>query len=665
MLRKYKCLILIAFLFIGTGLKARIPMDGSNSLIFGGIPVSFDLYADRRIADFVHSPLEFSQTTIPYQDSLLLSFDSEYMTFTMSFESLTGFKASGYSVNAKLLVKQDFLLHDLYIKLNFPGSLPINTFKGIKAIETRDKSFEYTLQPYTDMAMEYIRGDNSIWILGSNQALCHGIEGISTDRISLYDYKQHFYRKYRPNLNRTDLDRNTMPLYNGDTRDFGFVIFTQKPYLVEINRWPGTKQAALTIINDADTESQNSLLAVYMGSNNPTNPKYGTEGFIANNIRVSNTIFGQNYPALKPVWDTIKAAGSTIGYHTYTDLADPPGANATALLSDLVEYNIRTWIDHSVPGNPEDMAYNGLDPTSANFIGDVIEASNIMYVWAGDTPPTNPFNAFDDPGRMPHRVYELSSVQKPLWFFGRTRMEAWEYLTGWDMVAMKYLMTADNLDKLIRDRGLCIGYTHFSFSNNSTRNSFYQIMPSGDWEVRPDVNDMLVMLDHYQTHEGLWIEPIETIFDRLLATEAVKIVEVEDNILNGLDRITLQNFSDQDIENLRFSCQGEFYELPLMMAGSTFSFFKQHTNFDPKHAAHYTLSFKDGILKLKPLGRSLSAPMQVQIYNLRGQRVLNSTIDSYQNDIQIPFSQKGPGVYVARIKEQNYPTIIKKFSVFR
>jgi hypothetical protein len=151
----------------------------------------------------------------------------------------------------------------------------------------------------------------------------------------------------------------------------------------------------------------------------------------------------------------------------------------------MLPYNIRLWIDHGVPTNPEDLAWNGLVEGSPHYIGDVINQSNIEYAWMADTPASNPFNAFDDPWRLPHLLYELTALEKPVWFFGRTRTQTWEYLDQQITIDMKNQMTPENLDRLLIDRGLNICYTHFCFTNWTGINSFYITTPEGEYQVRP------------------------------------------------------------------------------------------------------------------------------------------------------------------------------------
>lgn len=84
-------------------------------------------------------------------------------------------------------------------------------------------------------------------------------------------------------------------------------------------------------------------------------------------------------------------------------------------------------------------------------------------------------------------------------------------------------MNSNNLDNLIAEQGLHIAYTNLCLSPSSNSRSFWELSPTGDYEIRDDVDEMLQMLDFYRRERGLWIAPLEDIFDRMLAIEQVKI----------------------------------------------------------------------------------------------------------------------------------------------
>ena len=142
------------------------------------------------------------------------------------------------------------------------------------------------------------------------------MEALSANRITLYDFKHHFFRIFNPVTNQTDLLRDTLYREAGSSFVWGFLIFTDQPLIPDINRWPLGKKAALCISNDADGETLPRLQAVFEGSSNPDSPKYYTKGIFARDIKVSNTIFGVYQGSLGEMWHKIKDHGNRIGYHT-------------------------------------------------------------------------------------------------------------------------------------------------------------------------------------------------------------------------------------------------------------------------------------------------------------------------------------------------------------
>ncbi len=319
-----------------------------------------------------------------------------------------------------------------------------------------------------------------------------------------------------------------------------------------------------------------------------------------------------------------------------------------------------------MPFNPEDIAYNGLYPDSLHFVADVINQSNIDYIWPGDTPYTNPFNAFDEAWRLPHIVYEARSLTKPVWFFGRTRCEVWEYYGQHNSLSMKYMMTPDNLDALIAARGLHIAYTHLCMSQSAAAYSFWQISPTGDYEIRDDVDEMLLMLDHYRSHRGLWIAPLEDIFDRMLDIEEVKITAVETTPQEHIYKVTLANGAARDIRDLSLSHEENAYSIDNLPAGSEQSLYiSDFTGHGNVPATLYNLNYHAGQLVITKSSDLPLEPMLVEIYNIRGQKILTQDFIFVQAEHILPFADKASGVYLAKLKPLEMTPVLLKFSVVK
>ena len=658
-LAKILFLMILAALVCGLGAAA-------NSLNIAGISFDLNAHADKRVGDYSYPQLSFTAAQQAYPDSVVIVFSSPELDLTVNISPHNAYLSQAWLFSVRAAFKQELYLHELYLSLDNALEPVSAELKGIEAIQSGDPSRNRSIGPFMDKAVEYASGLKRFWIVASGYAECEGVEGLTAQNIMLYDFRAHFFRQFNQQTQQTSLLRNTMYKPAGGTHRWGWLFFTEKPLLLELSRWPGDRKAALCISNDADGETLSRLQAVFEGSNNPANPNYYTKGFFARNIPISTTIHGVNQPTLGDMWNLIHSHGNRIGWHTYTMLADPPGSNEQAILHDLAHLNIRSWIDHAVPFNPEDIAYNGLYPDSLSFVADVINQSNIDYIWPGDTPYTNPFNAYDEAWRLPHIVYEARSLTKPVWFFGRTRCEVWEYYGQHNSLSMKYMMTPDNLDALIAARGLHIAYTHLCQSQSAAAHSFWEISPTGDYEVRDDVDDMLVMLDHYRAHRGLWIAPLEDIFDRMLDIEEVRITSVETTPQEHILKVTLANGAARDLADLSFTCNEDVYSIDMLPAGGEQSLYiSDFTGHGQVPATLYKASYHAGQLVITKSCDLPLEPMLVEIYNLRGQKILMQDFIFVQTEHILPFADKASGVYLARLKPLEGTPVLLKFSVVK
>ncbi len=661
-MRLKTAICLTVFLATLTGFLAA----GPNSLNFDEINIDLNVRADKRVGEFSYPQLSFSVSSQSWQDSLLILYSAPELDLRVTISTRDQYTSQAWLFDVRADFKQEIRLHELVLSLDNPLEPVSAELKGVEAIQSGDPGRNRTIGPFTDKAVEYASGARRFWIVASGYADCEGVEGLRANEIVLYDYRAHFFRQFDQSTQQTSLLRNAMYKTAGDTHHWGWLLFIQKPLLLDLNRWPGDRKAALCISNDADGETLARLQAVFEGSNNPANPRYYTKGFFARGIPISSTIHGVNQPTLGTMWSNIQDHGNRIGWHTYTQLADPPGSNAQALLHDLEHLNIRSWIDHAVPFNPEDIAYNGLYPDSLHFVADVINQSNIDYIWPGDTPYTNPFNAYDEAWRLPHLVYEATSLTKPVWFFGRTRCEVWEYYGTYNPLSMKYMMTPDNLDALIAARGLHIAYTHLCQSQSGSTHSFWQISPTGDYEIRDDVDDMLLMLDDYRANRGLWIAPLEDIFDRMLDIEEVKVTAVETTPQEHVFKITLVNGAARDIADLSLAFKDDDYSVQNFPAASERSLYiSDFSGNGNVPASLYNVSYHTGQLVITKSNDLPLEPMLVEIFNLRGQKIMMHDFFAHQTEHLLPFADKASGIYLARLKPLEGTPVLLKFSVVK
>ncbi|MFB3844998.1 MAG: T9SS type A sorting domain-containing protein [Candidatus Cloacimonadaceae bacterium] len=655
--------IIIAFCL---SLLSGLEIFQAGSYRINNIPFSMKPSFNIRTGNGTYQSLMFSEDYIDYPDSCIINYGNDKVDITLRIKPNGNFRFKCWQVYVHAGYKQDLLLRDFGLKLNFQGSKQVVTLKGPQAILTSDANQNRNLYPYTDMEIEYKAGNNSFWIIGSNYTGCKGVEWISDDAVYFYHHTMHFARFYNTATYFDQLN-DYKPCSAGQQDSWSFLIFGEKPYLLSVNRWLRDGKAAFAFTNDADGEAIKKLRAVYFGSSNPNSAKFLTEGFIANNIKVSNTVFGGNIVNLGAIWDSILVSGNSIGYHTATNYADQTAQIANNLLNEMVSYHVRLWIDHNCSSNPEDFCVSGGNSSSPYYILDVINQSYIDYAWAGDTPSTNPFNCFDEPWRLPHRLYSYTGLTKPVWFFGRTRMECWEYLSANYSVDMVHNLTPENLDKLLEEKGLCIAYTHFGFNQEPGYSAFYNILPNGDYEIKPEVNDMLQMMDYYQTERGLWIDTVENIFDRMLAIENVEITAVQNDPVTGLIAITLENKSEMALQDVTFELDGESANISSFPAHGQSVIIVSSDHNQPTQTASFPFDvfINNNNIYIKSRNQLLTPPLKVKIYNLRGQLVTMGQTASESSYLSIPFTDQASGIYFAKIFPQGGKNQICRFRVIK
>ncbi len=664
-----KAIMVLVILCIPLILFSNLSVNNAANFDINGIDLQILPQVSIKTALNTYHNITFTTNVTAYSDSFLIEYSANELDFELSLVPVSSFHSKSWQAVLKASYKADLQVQDLALNITFSYPSGISTYKGMKAINSHRLEDNINLCPYTDRAIEYHGPNSSFWIVGSNCSGCKGVESITENALKFYDHTLHFTRLSGYQTIVTDKVLDTLPVLSGGHQSWSFIIYEEKPFLVSISRWPAEKKAAFAITNDADGETTRKLTSAYYGSNNPTNASYLKKGLIVNHIKISNTVFGRNINAVGSIWTSLRTFGNTIGYHTYSDRADSSDIISNSLLNQMSTYNVRLWVDHSLPYNPEDFGCYGTFSSSPYYILNTINNSNIDYVWVGDTPQTNHFNAFDEPWRLPHQLPFITSLTKPIWFFGRTRMESWEYFDpDYNKFSMKYNLTTDNLDKLLINNGLCVGYAHFSFDNNSTRNSFFYVYPNDDCEIRDDFNEALKMLDTYQKERGLWIDTVENIFDRMRAIEKVEIESIDAVTNPGFIKLTVRNKSDLNLDDLTLSYGNESKTIA-SMPSQQLDYLLFATDNQPDSTTvqpPFVVIYVNESIYIKNRANDFSVPsMRVEIFNLKGQIVGKYNQQSQANSLIIPFSNKATGIYLAKIKPVNARSQLIKFSVIK
>lgn len=150
--------------------------------------------------------------------------------------------------------------------------------------------------------------------------------------------------------------------------------------------------------------------------------------------------------------------------------------------------------------------YGGENPESIFFWGDILkEKTKYVRLWGTsdiNTLKYNPSMPYHDP-KKPFVNY---------WF---------SFSDGYNVDIFNNLISAKNIDKLNRERGACIVYTHFSsnFSKKAT---------NGVFQLNKIFKARMETLS--KNHNG-WFVPASTILDRLLLLKNINIFNIENGFI--------------------------------------------------------------------------------------------------------------------------------------
>ncbi len=652
-MRKKLFYTLLMTIFCLTIANAANYLDKGGNYILNGISVNLEPMVRVLENPQWYRDLIFDQSIDNHPDRVVQNFHNPSMDIRLTLTPIEGFSAEAKQVEITAEFHEDISIIDFKFIPSFTNTSPEIILRGAPAIHAQDPAQNKNLYSFTDRIIEYKFADRSLWFAASGFEGCTNLEWLAEDAIVLYDHSLHFARRYDPATMHFGIRTDALKVKAGDSDYHSFLIFEEKPIVLEIMRWPAGHEAALVITNDADGENPNRMSAVFFGSSDPDSPKYLKQGIIANNIKMTNTVFGMHKPHMQDLWRGLEDHGIKIGYHTATPHEDLTDVTYQNLIHDMDEFDIRSWIDHSWARNPECFCVEGWDPDSPYYIMDAINDSKIDYVWLGDASFTNHMNSFTEPWRLPHKLSEFDELERDVWFYGRTLMSTWECQNYYYLHDFKTMMTAENLDKLLKEQGLCVVYTHFFYEEMEPYLPFYMTVPDGSLEIRPETEECLQMLDYYQNNRGLWIDTLEEVFDRMIATEEIKIQEVVRDAKTGTYQVKLTNGSDYPLTDIALSYGDENIVIPALSANSSEILSLSEIHEDPPSEGDYLdlrAKYKDGVIRFSHKHDNPLPNLKIDIYNLRGQRVSRKSFAEGSNNLSIPFINRASGVYFARIE---------------
>ncbi len=401
----------------------------------------------------------------------------------------------------------------------------------------------------------------------------------SNSQISFYsDYGQnhpHFY--YIKNGGGATTYVNETRRTAGDTYSASvtFAIDTNEclPYLIK-TRQPYGYDALLTLSNHPDAETLARIKAVAYGSENESDPDYGTKGIAGRGIGWTKAVFvSGTHPCLcdadfKSLIDRMYQDGVVIVGHSITPYTDSRAVVAAGLAT-LSQYNSRGWIDHSASGgtsNWEDLASQGAIKGSAYYILDLLDQYNYQYAWSYIDLST------DNYALNMLKPSAASDIRPFLFYNNRVDDNVYDnkkiYL--WSTINTNktpdYFYTNDRVDKLISERGVHISHEYFGHST-CQNHAWYN--NHGTIEIYPTFDCQLEYIAGKRAAGLLWSPPRADLGDYLVPLKDVLVtynsdgtVTVTNNSLVDVTGITLlaeNNIQSVTIDNYDLVSFGDSY----------------------------------------------------------------------------------------------------------
>jgi hypothetical protein len=159
---------------------------------------------------------------------------------------------------------------------------------------------------------------------------------------------------------------------------------------------PSGYLGALIFAEHADYTDHDSLRTVMYGTNNTSDPTYGTKGFIGHNLTATWSVFavssyggeGLDSPELKNITDDMFKHGFEITPHSLSARVNygiPDREMTKTYLPWYTEnYSCRNWVDHGLGSGARNsqLKSEGWNATSPFYIMDLFQQYNMPYAWA-------------------------------------------------------------------------------------------------------------------------------------------------------------------------------------------------------------------------------------------------------------------------------------------
>ncbi|MFM9026654.1 MAG: hypothetical protein ACKOQ6_01490, partial [Bacteroidota bacterium] len=193
------------------------------------------------------------------------------------------------------------------------------------------------------------------------------------------------------------------------------------------------------------------------------------------------------------------------------------------------KFGTRVWIDHGYDNgkksNREDLVCDGFKEGTSNYVGDILEASGIDYLWNGFFEDSAFYEAcrFNSELTVPHPAFEPAYPRPAYWCHaGRTgglvHFPTTATLDPPDGSMWNYYLGDARLDFLSKSRGTFIG--HYYPARIDSSNGFFN-WQGAVWTINPEFDKALERISSRRDSGDFWVMDVSNYLDRAIKLDSI------------------------------------------------------------------------------------------------------------------------------------------------